>query len=307
MNYFGSQPNSYELPLISRDNLNDVPDKTLARQNLGAASIDDVLKAANPIGTIIAVYGSVSPYGYLPCEGQTVSKAAYPDLVNFLNPTGNSAVLPDLRGEFLRGWDNGRGVDAGRVLGSSQLDLIKEHSHPLPIGAGGSESLPYKLTVDTLGNDSYTGAVSSLVGGVETRPRNVAVLYCIKAYDTPVSLTSLNVAALASELGTKLDLSSFTGINQSRTANGYQKIPGGMIIQWGSVPIIYNDLETSFTFPISFPSECFTVVTSVKHSSQAGWTLGAYVKKYTSSSCTLIGDYAGTPVTAQATWIALGY
>lgn len=250
-NYFGNSPDSYEKPLSAQDNLSDLTDKAAARTNLGVASADDVLKAANPIGTIIAFYGSVAPYGYLPCSGQTVSSSTFPSLVTFLGGT-TSATLPDLRGEFLRGWDNGRGIDTGRAIRTWQADDFKSHTH----------ALPANTAVNTAGGGIFwsggTNGVSSTgptaaTGGTETRSRNVSVLYCIKAYDSPVSAGTLNIASIASQIDLKTALADFTGSNQSLTStSGYQKMPGGMIIQWGLT--LATSAGYLVTFPIAFPN-----------------------------------------------------
>lgn len=77
-----------------------------------------------PAGTIIAYADSTPPDGWLECNGQAVSRTTYADLFAAIGTTfgaGDSLTtfnLPDLRGEFIRGWDNGRGVDVGRSLGS---------------------------------------------------------------------------------------------------------------------------------------------------------------------------------------------
>lgn len=102
----------------------------------------------------------------------------------------DSFSLPDLRGEFIRGWDDGLGVDAGRLLGSSQLDDFKSHIHNF-VGFGGNSSTQAVLDTGgpTTGNLEITGGVNTNYlsngqiqssGGSETRPRNVALLYCIK-------------------------------------------------------------------------------------------------------------------------------
>ena len=83
--------------------------------------------------------------------------------------------LPDLRGEFIRGLDSGRGVDSGRALGSFQADEIKAHTHTVTTGGTGS-------AIDGGGDrdsDDGTQATSSF-GGVETRPRNIAMNYIVK-------------------------------------------------------------------------------------------------------------------------------
>jgi microcystin-dependent protein len=82
--------------------------------------------------------------------------------------------VPDLRGEFLRGMDDGRGVDAGRTVGTWQVDLFKSHTH-----SAATTSVQNVLG----GCNTVTGAAGSTTGatgGSETRPRNIALLSCIK-------------------------------------------------------------------------------------------------------------------------------
>jgi len=105
------------------------------------------------------------------------------------NGTGNHLwhedfAIPDLRGEFIRGWDNGRGVDVARVFGSAQADIYGSHAHGLvhfngqalratACGCGGTGA-----EESTLGTGAQSRTDSQ--GGTETRPRNVALLTCIK-------------------------------------------------------------------------------------------------------------------------------
>lgn len=124
-----------------------------------------------PIGSIQMWGSSTPPDGWLEMNGQSTS--GYPELAKVVGGT-----LPDLRGEFVRGWDNGRGVDVGRALGSFQLDEFKAHSHSIPTepdGSGGSGS------VATGPHGAVTTKSTNTVGGDETRPRNVALMYIIKA------------------------------------------------------------------------------------------------------------------------------
>lgn len=228
--YFGLTPDGFQKPLYAANNFSDVIDVVASRSNLGAASSDDVMKAANPIGTIIAYYGSTAPYGYLPCSGQTISSSTFPSLVTFLGGT-TSATLPDLRGEFLRGWDNGRGIDAGRANNSWQVDLYKSHNHTITdpghahnYGAivniqSGTGQTVIQGGSNTAGTTSAvaTGIGINVSGGVETRPRNVAVLYCIKAYDTPVSATQLNLTSLVTESQLGRTVTSFVNLRSSAT------------------------------------------------------------------------------------------
>lgn len=87
-------------------------------------------------------------------------------------------TLPDARGEFFRGWDNGRGVDGGRVIGSAQGDMIKSHQHGLDNrillegGSGGPGG--------TTSGDAAIAPPTDAFGGAETRPRNIALNVLIK-------------------------------------------------------------------------------------------------------------------------------
>ena len=114
-----------------------------------------------------------APNGWLECRGQTFDLAMYPKLA-LAYPSG---VLPDLRGEFIRGWDNGRGVDLGRNIGSWQVDELKAHTHKYNGG--------YK-TANAYANSNNTGFLpaeqeSVATGGAETRPRNIAFMYIVRA------------------------------------------------------------------------------------------------------------------------------
>lgn len=137
-----------------------------------------------PAGVISAYGGSTMPDGWLLCNGQAVSRTSYANLYSAIGTTygnGDGSTtfnVPDLRGEFIRGADNGRGVDSGRALGSSQTDELKSHSHQIPVlGIAGG-------TMNAVGSDPSsvtTGAyVSYSTGGTETRPRNIAINYIIK-------------------------------------------------------------------------------------------------------------------------------
>lgn len=119
------------------------------------------------------------PYGWIKANGAPVSRTAYAALFGVIGTTfgaGDGATtfnLPDLRGEFIRGFDDGRGVDAARVIGSAQAHELAWHQHAVPVNGTGSDG--------TQANGTSSGSITtSGVGGTETRPRNVALLACIK-------------------------------------------------------------------------------------------------------------------------------
>ena len=174
------------------------------------------LAAGVPVGTILTFGASTPPSGFLECNGSAISRSTYASLFSILSTThgagdGSSTFnLPDLRGQFVRGWDNSAGVDASRVFGSTQTDQNKNHTHTTDsvtltggirkisegFGAGGSATGVFTKTSD--GNNTITGSsstspvggvdfdgthshtISSSGGGTEARPKNVALMYIIK-------------------------------------------------------------------------------------------------------------------------------
>lgn len=130
------------------------------------------------------------PSGWLRANGAAVSRTVYADLFTAIGTTygaGDGTTtfnLPDVRGEFLRGLDESRGVDAGRVLGSAQGDAFRAHGHDTVDGERFSHS-PQGNAGTTYGfTPNEPGIAQSFVTGMsvggETRPRNVALLGCIR-------------------------------------------------------------------------------------------------------------------------------
>jgi hypothetical protein len=140
-----------------------------------------------PAGLVSYFANNTAPVGYLECNGQAISRTQYPELftaIGTLYGSGNGTTtfnIPDLRGEFIRGADNGRGIDSGRTVGTWQSDSIKNHTHPLytsylaSLTPGGT-----RMLCDFFGGTEYPIPDSGPRGGKETRPRNVALLPCIK-------------------------------------------------------------------------------------------------------------------------------
>ncbi len=130
------------------------------------------------------------PEGYLLCNGQEVSRTTYKDLFDVIgttygSSTGTTFKVPDLRGEFIRGFDNSRGVDSGRTFGSWQVDDFKSHRHNFnynsSMGYGPSWGPSSTLAQATYSGLTYTNNnTNTNTGGVETRPRNIAMNYIIK-------------------------------------------------------------------------------------------------------------------------------
>lgn len=114
----------------------------------------------------------IPPSGFLVMMGQDIVESTHPKLFALYGPK-----LPDMRAYSIRGLDNGRGVDTGRKILSEQLDEIKSHTHSVvPLdderSAGG---------VAAGGGGSYASINVGSTGGTETRVKNIAYLYIIKA------------------------------------------------------------------------------------------------------------------------------
>lgn len=188
-------------PLAKSQNLADVPDKATARTNLDIYSKAEVDQRA-PAGLVATFARSTAPSGWLKANGAAISRTTYANLFAAIGTTFgagdgvNTFNLPDLRGEFPRYWDDGRGVDSGRAIGSFQKPTI----------VGGYDDNNFDNNISILGNkdsvdygsDSIpasmypgawpvytTGSGASSVGlntsfYSATRPRNIALLACIK-------------------------------------------------------------------------------------------------------------------------------
>ena len=135
-----------------------------------------------PIGSVSAFSASV-PSGWIDCDGSAISRTSYASLfseIGTLYGVGDGSTtfnIPDLRGEFIRGYDNGRGVDSARVLGSSQpaTAIRDQANNNLGVAINNGEN-PVTSTVP------YGGVNPTANRGVfyDVKPRNIAMIFCIK-------------------------------------------------------------------------------------------------------------------------------
>ena len=142
---------------------------------------------AVPVGSLIVHAGQTPPEGYFECNGEAKSRTDYAALFAAIGThygAGDGSTtfnLPDLRGEFVRGWDHGRGVDAGRVFGGWQDSQNLEHKHSI-IDSNSSGSVTSSWHYGERGgvSDGQPGTETLASGGNESRPRNLAMIYCIR-------------------------------------------------------------------------------------------------------------------------------
>lgn len=171
-------------------------------------------------GMAMIWHSQTVPTGWRECDGAALLIATYPTLAtniyvgDVLNPTaawgykctdplnpnttrslvGTYIVIPDYRGEFIRGWDHGRSVDVGRAWASLQAEMIGPHTHPITdpghthpgVPQSGADvdrgSLASQFSIDVSGNtgSATTGITVNNNSGTENRPRNAAPMYIIK-------------------------------------------------------------------------------------------------------------------------------
>lgn len=149
------------------------------------------------IGSVIICSSQIVPSGYLECNGALLSRTTYAKLFDAIGTTfgagdgSTTFAIPDLRGEFIRGWDNGRGIDAGRAIGTKQGDAIRNITGSVAqrvMGiTSGSGAISVTSTASSLyGGGGGTGGILSFDASLqvptasENRPRNVSFMFCIK-------------------------------------------------------------------------------------------------------------------------------
>lgn len=183
--------------------------------------------SALPVGAMVTFPTESVPPGFLEVDNSLFKDTLYPDLATHLNRKYNLAGdavgytrLPESRGEFVRGWDHGRGVDPGRMIGSWQKGSIAA----IDTNIAATQSIASNLADHAAsrvrtGYDSgdtalYSGVTLmgvnpqsnfALPGGPEitygiTRPNNVAFMLCIKAWNAPINQGNIDIAALATEV-----------------------------------------------------------------------------------------------------------
>ncbi|WP_336478461.1 phage tail protein [Escherichia coli] len=159
--------------------------------------------SALPVGVPVPWPSATPPTGWLKCNGAAFSAEEYPELAKAY-PTNK---LPDLRGEFIRGWDDGRGIDTGRSILSIQGYATEDHAHGLP----SRSTIVTDATINFYFDESWVNSGTDIIkrgntndaglpapdygtfktykqsvaglgaAASETRPRNIAFNYIVRA------------------------------------------------------------------------------------------------------------------------------
>ena len=186
-------------------------------QTDGSGNLSFSIIEGVPSGAVFCLAVASVPTGYLECNGNAVSRTTYAALFAIIGTqygSGNGSStfnIPDLRGEFIRGFDNGRGVDSGRSIASSQGSQNAQHNHSASASSSSSVSDPghkhnilfntgsfggssgsttvrdsgtitNRMSTATTGISVSTSTSVSIgnQGGSEARPRSIAMMYIIK-------------------------------------------------------------------------------------------------------------------------------
>ncbi|MBC2887322.1 tail fiber protein [Ochrobactrum sp. CM-21-5] len=184
----------------------------------------DISLSANA-GEVVMLPGSTIPSDrrLLKLNGSTISRTSYNDLFQYAGDSGSLAAqgsktpaqfgtgdgsstftLPDWRGYFIRAWDDGRGIDVGRLMSAIQAAAMQNHHHELPFGFDGNVTWPaifdstttepafgssIRSVNRTQGSHASGAAISTsrvawssqeIIDGGETRPINLAALFAIR-------------------------------------------------------------------------------------------------------------------------------
>lgn len=194
-------------PLDATLNLTDLTNAGVARTALDVYNKAETDQMAPP-GKFAYFAMPTAPTGWLKCNGAVVSRTVYSRLWNAIGTTwgvGDGVTtfgLPDMRGEFVRGWDDGRGIDTGRLFASFEdwSTAAPKTTTPSRQTSTGTTGLvaatnPSKLGFmrasksgesvtpgggDATGSGSEPDIFNVATGDAETRPRNVSMLACIK-------------------------------------------------------------------------------------------------------------------------------
>ncbi|MFJ7314407.1 phage tail protein [Pseudomonas sp. NPDC098747] len=312
--------------------------------------------SALPVGSIVAFPVDAPPPGFLELDNSVKSSATYPDLSAYLGGKfnkGDEGVgnfrLPETRGEFLRGWGHGRSVDAGRAIGSSQLDSLQNITGvfdgylDITSASGVFERSNLNTAPHPLNQKEAYHAVTFDASRVartsaETRPRNLAVMWCIKAWNAPVNQGNIDIAALSvlAQQATELNQGTAKVATQAQTDAGgddktfvtpkklrwgftisvsgdmsgsYVIFPswlGGLILQWGMTTSIASGANYVQAFPVAFPlvnPSVFTTYPNTATDAPVGSTYIGQIKGISKSNVTIrnVG-----PAAAQFYYFAVG-
>ena len=168
---------------------NLTPNRALVSDASGKVAVGAATVGLIPCGAVTVSASNTVPSGWLAANGAAVSRSAYSALFGVISTLygagdGTSTFnLPDLRGYFVRGAGTNVDGSASGTFGAKQQDEIQSHTHTYSTPAAAVAQLnngsgTFGVRSSTATNTVATGQVPT--GATETRPKNIAMLYCIK-------------------------------------------------------------------------------------------------------------------------------
>ncbi|MEM7422100.1 MAG: phage tail protein [Pseudomonadota bacterium] len=195
---------------VQEEILSAIQDAGLTPDAADLTQLTQAIRIGFPVGSLLIYTGSTPPPGWLEMDGSALSRTSYDGLWAHAQASGmfdgtgvdtgmfgsgdgsTTFDLPDLRGEFLRGWDNGRGADVGRLLGAAQIATgvytrlgtgIPQGINQSVIGIFDGED-PFTEAATATAWSEAPGALTASNEDANTifrfKPRNIALMFCIK-------------------------------------------------------------------------------------------------------------------------------
>ena len=276
---------------------------------------DEALKRSGlPVGSVAHIASQVVPLGWLKADGALVSTTLYPDLFTAIGYTyggaGNLFRIPDLRGEFVRGWDDDRGVDANRAFGTYQAGQVQRHKHVGgyseafggPFGATNNRGYQGSGRTDmdnflyhTNDGSDFDGVVNPAgTVGNETRPRNIALLAIIKAFGVPDNIDAISLSNAIQDINQRVKIAGdvMTGF-LTLHANPTQNLHAATK-QYVDITVANADMPSK----VAKSGDTMTGFLTLHAAPTAN--MHASTKKYVDDLYNDLRDNSGTPVGAIA-------
>ena len=177
-------------------------------QTNGSGALSFTSVQGVPSGSVFCMAVATVPSGYLECNGAAVSRSTYAVLFAVIGTaygTGNGSTtfnLPDLRGEFVRGFDNGRGVDNGRSIASSQSSQFGQHNHSVSASSSTSVTDPGHFHNLLYDNGSFGGSSGAVTPRGSSTPSNPGISNRISTKTTGISVSTSTSISQSNRGGT---------------------------------------------------------------------------------------------------------
>jgi len=175
-------------------------------QTNGSGALSFTSVQGVPTGCVFCMAVATVPSGYLECDGTAVSRTTYAALfavigTQYGNPNSTQFRVPDLRGEFVRGFDNNRNIDSGRSIGSSQGSQNASHNHSASASSSSSVTDPGHFHNLLYDNGSFGGSSGAVTPRGSSTPSNPGINNRISTKTTGISVSTSTSVSLGNQGG----------------------------------------------------------------------------------------------------------